>query len=126
MSGTLTAQPVSPKAAPLPPLPSEDPLTAAQWKTLFAITDAIIPSIQPIAIARTKTEIPATEYEYSNAINTLKKLSPEANGDEVAKQYLEESASSHPGFKENLWRLVACYMPQSTKKELLMVLNILK
>jgi hypothetical protein len=123
---TLTTQPVSPKAAPLPPLPTDDPLTAAQWKTLFAITDAIIPSIKPMAIARTKTEIPATENEYTSAISMLKRLSPEANGEDVAKQYLEERASSNPAFRESLWRLVACYMPMSTKKELLLVMNILK
>lgn len=123
---SLPTQPVSPKAAPLPPMPAEDPLTEAQWKTLLAITDTVIPSIKPMAVANTKTEVPATDNEYSTAITTLKALSPDPEGDEVAKAYLQENASANPAFRESLRRLVAMYMPQSTRKEILMVLNILK
>ncbi|KAF2794440.1 GMC oxidoreductase [Melanomma pulvis-pyrius CBS 109.77] len=122
---SLPTQPVSPKAAPLPPLPAEDPLTEAQWKTLLAITDTVIPSIKPMAVANTRTEVPATDNEYSAAITTLKALSPDPEADEVAKAYLQENASANPAFRESLRRLVAMYMPQSTRKEILMVLNIL-
>ncbi|KAF2715770.1 GMC oxidoreductase [Pleomassaria siparia CBS 279.74] len=122
---TLATQPVSPKAAPLPPLPTEDPLTPAQWKTLLAITDTVVPSIKPMAVAKTQSEIPATDVEYDNAVETLRKLSPDPEAGEVAKQYLEENSSSIPAFRESLRRLVAMYMPAATRNEVTMVLNIL-
>ncbi|KAF2120283.1 hypothetical protein BDV96DRAFT_485921 [Lophiotrema nucula] len=122
---SLTTEPVSPKATPLPPIPSEDPLTSRQWQTLLAIADAIIPSIQPIAVADTRKSIPATDNEYSTAISTIRGLTPAPDGEALAKTYLEESASSNPAFRESLHRLLAMYLPQQSKKELTMVLNIL-
>lgn len=122
---TLTTEIVSPKAAALPPAPAEDPLTAAQWKTLLAIADAIIPTIEPISIANTRTAIPAKDNEYSAAISTLTGLTPEADGEAVAKAFLNESATSNPAFREGLHRVIGLYLPQSSKKELGLVLNIL-
>jgi hypothetical protein len=109
---SLPTEPISPKATPLPPLPTEDPLTPAQWKTLLAITDAVIPAIKPI----------------STAISALRALTPEndPDADTAAKEYLADYASSNPAFQSELQRIFAMYMPQSTKKELCMVLNILK
>lgn len=122
---TLPAQAVSPKATPLAPLPSGDPLNEAQWKTLLAIADAIIPPIKPAATANTQTEISATDNEYSAAISTLKRLSHDPNGELVAASYLQESASSIPAFREGLHRLLALYMPQSTRRDFILALNIL-
>lgn len=125
---SLPTEPISPKATPLPPLPTEDPLTPAQWKTLLAITDAVIPAIKPISTATAGTEIAVTDNEYSTAISALRALTPEndPDADTAAKEYLADYASSNPAFKSELQRIFAMYMPQSTKKELCMVLNILK
>ncbi|KAF1998336.1 long-chain fatty alcohol dehydrogenase [Amniculicola lignicola CBS 123094] len=122
---SLPMQSVSPKAATFPPLPDEDPLTAAQWKTLLAIADAIIPSIKPISTANTRKEIATADNQYSTAISTLQALSPDPDAQSLAKEYLAEHASSNPAFRETIYRLASLYMPQSSKKELLMVLNIL-
>ncbi|KAF2466246.1 long chain fatty alcohol oxidase [Lindgomyces ingoldianus] len=122
---SLTTAPVSPRATPLPPVPSEDPLTAAQWKTLLAIADTIIPAIKPIATANTRLEIPATANEYSTAISTLEGLSPNPDRQAAAKAYLEENASSNPAFREALHRLLALHMPHATKRQFILVLNIL-
>lgn len=122
---SLPTQTVSPKAVALPSLPSEDPLTAAQWKTLFAITDAVIPAIKPMATANTRTELPATDNEYSKAVSLLKSLTPETDGEAVAKAYLADSAAQSPAFRHELKRVVSLYLPHSNKKELAMVLNIL-
>jgi hypothetical protein len=125
---SLPTEAVSPKATPLPPLPSEDPLTPTQWKTLLAISDAVIPAIKPTSTADARTEISVGDNEYSTAISTLKALTPEndSDADTAAKEYLADNASSNPRFKAELQRVLAMYMPQSTKKELCMVLNILK
>lgn len=112
----------------MPPLPSEDPLTAAQWKTLLAISDAVIPSIKPVSVANARVEIAVADNEYSTAVSALRALAPddEPNAETAVREYLADNASSNPAFKEELQRIFAMYMPQSTKKELLMVLNILE
>ncbi|KAF3034157.1 hypothetical protein E8E12_004598 [Didymella heteroderae] len=124
---SLPTEPVSPKATPLPPLPKEDPLTPAQWKTLLAITDACIPSVKPISIANTKTEIAATDTEYSTALSTIRGLMPESDPDATvaATDYLQDYASSNPAFKQELQRIFGLYMPSSTRQELTTVLNVL-
>ncbi|KAH3907379.1 long-chain-alcohol oxidase [Parastagonospora nodorum] len=124
---SLPTQAVSPKATPLPPLPSEDPLTAAQWKTLLAISDAVIPSIKPASVANARVEIAVADNAYSTAVSALRALTPEddPSAETAVTEYLAENASSNPAFKEELQRIFAMYMPQSTKKELFMVLNIL-
>ncbi|KAL1644330.1 hypothetical protein SLS61_008837 [Didymella pomorum] len=124
---SLPTESVSPKATPLPPLPKEDPLTPAQWKTLLAITDACIPSVKPTSIANTKTEIAASDTEYSTALSTIRGLMPESDPDATvaATDYLQDYASSHPAFKQELQRIFALYMPSSTRQELTTVLNVL-
>jgi hypothetical protein len=121
----VTAETVSPKAAALPPLPAEDPLTAPQWRTLLAIADAVIPAIKPISAANTDTEITATANEYSTALSTLQRLAPDGDGEAVAKAYLHDHATASPRFKEGLQRVIGLYLPQSNRKELATVLNIL-
>lgn len=122
---SLTAAPVSPKAAPLPPIPGQDPLSPAQWKTLLAIADAIIPTIAPIASAHAQKELPVGPNEYATAISTLRGLAPDSEGEGLAELYLRESASSNPAFREAIHRLVALYMPTKSRNELGFVLNIL-
>lgn len=125
---SLPTEAVSPKATPLPPLPTEDPLTPAQWKTLLAIADAVIPAVRPTSTANTKTEVAVTDNEYSTAVSALRALAPEddPDADTAAKEYLADNASSNPLFKMELQRIFAMYMPQSTKKQLTTVLNILE
>jgi hypothetical protein len=125
---SLTTAPVSPKATPLPPLPTEDPLTPAQWKTLLAIADAVIPAIKPMSTARTITEVAVTDNEYATAVSALRALVPEDNSgaEDAVKQYLGDHASANPAFRMELQRVFSMYMPQSTRKELAMVLNILE
>lgn len=127
MSATLPAEPVSPKATPLPPLPSEDPFTPAQWNTLLAILDAIIPAIKPTTTADPHTDLAVTDTEYATAVSKLHALVPETKaGAEVAvKDYLHNHATENPLFRQQLQRVFAVYMPQSQRKELSMVLTVL-
>ncbi|KAF1976432.1 long chain fatty alcohol oxidase [Bimuria novae-zelandiae CBS 107.79] len=116
---------VSPKAATLPPLPAEDPLTPAQWNILLAIAETIIPAVKPISIAQSRHEIAATDNEYSAAISTLRGLTPDPDGEAAAKSLLEDSPASDPLFREELRRMVALNLPRSSQKDLAMILNIL-
>ncbi|KAF2815869.1 long-chain fatty alcohol dehydrogenase [Mytilinidion resinicola] len=116
---------ISPKQAPLPPLPEVDPLTAPQWKTLLAIADAVIPAIQPLAIARPRLELAVPDNVYLTALSKLKGLAPKGTDEAVLEAYLKESASSNPAFREAFTRIVGQWMPQQSRNDLLMVLNIL-
>ncbi|KAH7401269.1 hypothetical protein BKA66DRAFT_564925 [Pyrenochaeta sp. MPI-SDFR-AT-0127] len=124
---SLPTQPVSPKATPLPPLPSQDPLTPAQWKTLLAIADAVVPAVKPMSTANVRSELAVTDNEYSTAVTKLRALTPEddPNAELAAKDYLEDYASKDPAFRLELQRIFALYMPQSQRNELSMVLNVL-
>jgi hypothetical protein len=122
---SLSTQTVSPKAVPLPPLPSEDPFTPAQWNTLLAITDTVIPTVKPIATANAQTEVAATDNEYATAISTLKGRSSEGS-EAIATQYLHERPSSIPEFREALQRLFGRSMPHDVRKKMGMLLNILE
>lgn len=126
-AGDLITEPVSPKATPLPPLPSQDPLTAAQWKTILAIADAVVPAVRPMSTADAQTQIAATDIQYSTAISKLQQLTPEndPNSDSAAREYLEEYASKDPRFRLDLQRIFGVCMPQSQRKELCMLLNVL-
>jgi hypothetical protein len=125
---SLRTEAVSPKATPLPPLPAEDLLTPAQWKTLLAITDAVVPSIKPTSTANAKSEVAVQDSDYSTAVSALRAFIPEddLDADTAAKQYLADNASSNPAFKMELQRIFAMYMPQDQKKQLVMILNILE
>ena len=91
MSPALSTATVSPKATTLPRLPAEDPLTQAQWKTLLAIAETIVPAVKPTAIARVENEIAVSDNEYSTAISTLARLTPEADSEAAAKALLDDS-----------------------------------
>jgi hypothetical protein len=125
---SLPTKLVSPKATPLPPLPTEDPLSPEQWKTLLAIADAVVPAIKPVSVADSRTEVAVTDNDYSTAISELRALTPEDDPDAetAAKEYLADSATSNPAFRLELQRIFSMYVPQSTKSQLGTVLNILK
>lgn len=125
---SLPTEAVPPKATPLPPLPRKDPLTPAQWRILLAVADAVIPSVKPISTADSKIEVAVVDDEYSTAVSALRALTPEDDPDAetAAKEYLAENASSNPLFKLELQRVIAMYMPQSTRKQLTTILSILE
>ncbi|PVH99665.1 long chain fatty alcohol oxidase [Periconia macrospinosa] len=120
-----TPKVVSPKAASLPPLPVEDPLTSAQWEILLAIADTIVPAIEPFATANPKTHLPVKDNDYSTALSTIKSLTPGEHGESVARAYLNDSAVSNPLFREEFRRILSYYIPLAPKRQLLLVLNIL-
>ncbi|CAI6336556.1 unnamed protein product [Periconia digitata] len=121
----LSTESVSPKAASLPPLPVEDPLTSSQWDILLAIAGTVIPAIEPFATANPTTHLPVKDNDYSTALSTIARLTPAQNAESVAKAYLSDSAVANPLFKEELQRIVSYYLPHAPKKQLLMVLTIL-
>ena len=121
----LPTAPVSPKATTLPRLPAEDPLTPAQWKTLLAIAETVVPAVKPATVAQIEHEVALPDNDYSAAISTLKGLTPDPDGEEAAKGLLEDNPALDPEFRDELRRVIALTLPQSNRKDLVMILNIL-
>jgi FAD binding domain len=123
----LNASPVKPKASPLPPRPTTDPLTPDQWKTLLAIADTVIPTIVPQSVAKPATELSVDDNSYSTILSKLQDtcLASGSVEPELAKQFLAERGSENPAFKEALYRYLAFYLPSDLKKKLTLGLDLL-
>lgn len=116
---------IAPLASPLPPLPEGEVLTKAQWTTLMAIGDAIIPSIGPSNSTLPNTlALEATEY--GSAISKLESNLPENASRDIAHRYLAESASATPGLRELLHRMLTDYVRTDARKGICVVLSALE
>jgi len=113
---SLPAEIVEPDAAPLPPLPQIDPFSPAQWKTLLAIADAVIPSLRPRSTARA-SDLSVGDVDYSIRLTSLQNAELINDNGDVARQYLAETPSSISAFKDSLWRFVGWHMPPSQRKD---------
>lgn len=119
-TGTVTV-----KESPLPP-PTGDPLSPEQWVTLLAFADAVVPSIAPSVTATPATQLAVDANDYATALAQVQQLAGPDVEPNLSAEYLAETPSACPGFRENIHRLMAQYIPADTRKQLLMVLNVLK
>lgn len=91
----------------------------------MAIGDTIIPSIETSpdpSIA--KLSVPQTEY--TAAVNKLEdSLASKPKGG-IIQTYLEENASSTPGLKEALHRLLGEYLQEDARKGIKAILSALE
>lgn len=121
----MSALPVEATAAPLPPLPSKDPLSAEQWGIFSAIADAVTPSFTPSKGNRL-LQHPLRREVFDGAakrIQTLARL--DASNADLATAYLGES-STQPEFREHFTRLITFFMSETSRNGLLFILNALK
>lgn len=115
-----------PMAAPLSAL-TEDPLTDLQWRTLLSIADAVIPSIRPKSERPSSNVLAVSDDVYADSLADIIGTVPSTMAKkEDVLQYLQEEASSIPAFKDQIARLICFHMPPSQRKEIIMVLNLLK
>lgn len=107
---------LKPLDSPLPAPPKGEVLTAAQWRTFMAIADVIIPSIEVSTVASAgKLSIQASEY--AGAVDQIKRNIPAtSDAQAAAERYLQESASSTPGFKESVQRQLGHYAREDAVK----------
>lgn len=118
----------APLDSPLPPPPSGEVLTEAQWKTLMAIGDTLIPSIETSSDPST-TKLSVPKHVYTAALNKLEEVvasNPEGPKGEIIQKYLEENASSTPGFKEALHRLLGEYLQEDALRGIRAILSALE
>jgi hypothetical protein len=114
------------KLSPLAPLPAEDPLTKDQWKTLLAFADTVVPSIVPASqCSNKKLELAISEGDYAVALNKIESYT-KGKDSTLARKYILQKASDIPMFRENLYRLLALYVPADLKVQMTLGLNLLK
>jgi hypothetical protein len=110
------------KASPLPPVSSEDPLTQDQWRNLLAFADTVVPAIVPDRSAVGPNDLPLGAAEYGATLATVKRYADAS----LAESYLLERASDLQPFKDNIYRLLSCYVPEDLKQQLTLGLTLLK
>ena len=116
---------ISPLETPLPPLKEGEFLTDAQWTTLMAIADTIIPSIQVSSTPSTRS-LTLSVSDYTAAIETSKSRIPPSNDSTLVEKYFGESPSSIPAFRSVLKRVVADYMREEARKGIRTILSALE
>ena len=116
---------LAPLESPLPPPPEGEVLTAAQWRTLMAIADAIIPSIE-VSTTPSHDKLSVQASEYANAVERIKKNIPASSHENAAQNYLQESASSTPGFRDSVHRQLGHYVREDAIKAIRVILSALE
>lgn len=113
-----------PLDVPTPPIPETQVFSELQWKTLLSLADTVIPSIRSSGNTKSTKVIPASQL--NAAVSTLASDIHGPDSVQTATQYLEQSASSNPAFRETVQRLLATFVHQEGKDGLSLILNILK
>ena len=126
MAESETTVAYTPLEVAVPPLPTEVIFSEPQWKTLLALADAVIPSIRSIESGSVATNKLLTADEYKSTVSKLSAMIPTSNATEVAEQYLQESASGLPQFKESLQRTFSLYVHDEGRKGVALILTLLK
>ncbi|KAL9130568.1 MAG: hypothetical protein Q9217_001281 [Psora testacea] len=115
---------IIPFETPLPPPREGGVLTDAQWTTLMAIADTIIPSIE-VSSEPLLSSLSLPASVYTTAIETVKKCVPPQTGPEVPTQYFQETASSIPAFRALLHRTLSDFLREDVRKGIRVILSAL-
>lgn len=117
-----------PKEPQLPHLPEDPVFDEVQWKTLLAIADVVIPALTSAGDTQTdglhKKAIPAGEMQA--AVNDLAGRIELPDADRLAREYLQENASSIPQVKEAIRRAFIVSLPPEVRQRLSTMLSTLK
>lgn len=116
----------TPLDVPLPPSPDVSFWSDAQWKILFALSDAIIPSIRTAATVRSSKDKAVSSGDWDAAISKLTSLIDGPDAARIAAQYLEEDASSNPVFRAYVERILGDYVHEEGKAGFGLIMNALK
>jgi hypothetical protein len=116
----------TPKESPLAPLPTKHPLTPGQWKTILALADTVVPCVRPERSARKGLDISLAQNDYAMALNKIERFTASSGNANLAREYLSERPSENQAFKDNLYRLLALYVPADLKQQLTLGLTLLE
>lgn len=116
----------TPQDVPLPPSPEVSFWSDAQWKTLFSLCDAIVPSVRTAATVRSSTDKVISTGDWDAAISKLTLLIEGPDAAKIAAQYLEEDATSNPVFRAYVERILGDYVHEEGKNGFGLIMNALK
>lgn len=125
MTDLVTSE-YTPQEVPLPPGPDVSFFSEAQWTTLFALADAIVPSIRTAATVRSSNDRVISTAEWDSAVTKLSSLIPGPDAAKLAAVYLEEDASSNPIFRACVERILGHYVHEEGKSGFGLIMNALK
>lgn len=91
----------------------------------MAIADTIVPLIE-VSSTPSVNALCIQASEYATAAEKLKERLPSEVNSELSHQYLHENASSIPGFRELLRRVIGDYVREDSRKGIRVVLSALK
>lgn len=118
---------LAPLAVPLPEAPGDQFFTDAQWVTLLAIMDTVIPSVhRESSAANGPSQLAVSDEEYNTAVRDLQENVFDAPQGEALDAYLQEKPSDNPQFHELLKRTLIHYSKDDARKGLAFILSALK
>lgn len=120
----LTMDTYIPKDVSLPPAPDRSFWSDEQWNVVYAIADAIVPSIRTSPQSVRAKVISSAEYDVAHS--QLATIFGGEDSKKRATQYLEEETSTNPAFRAILERLIGTAVHEEGKNGLGLILNALK
>ena len=108
-------------ASPIAAPNNGEALTSDQWTTLLAITDAFVPAIESSSTAST-SNYSLSPSEYTKLATDITASGQDAD---TVRAYLSESATSTPGFKDLVNRMLGDYSRSDARKSTSIVLSAL-
>lgn len=116
---------IAPLDTPLPPPPGGQVLTESQWTTLMAIADAVIPSIE-VSSTLSNSSLCLAPSEYASAVETITQRLPGQTDPHLTQRFLQENASSVPGFRELVQRILGDNLREDARKGMRVILSALE
>lgn len=124
---SATMETLAPLAAALPDPPNELPFTEANWRTLLAIMDTVIPSIRRETQATNNSaQLTISDIEYNTTVDHLKNTVTNAPDSESLDEYFNEKPSEIPRFQELLKRTFVYNVKNDARQGLGFILAALK
>lgn len=116
----------TPLEVALPPSPNPSFFSDAQWTILFALCDAVVPSIRTATTVQSSLDKVISSGEWDTAVSKLTPLIPGPDAAKIATRYLEEDVSSNAVFRSYVQRILGDYVHEEGKAGFGLVMNALK
>ena len=91
----------------------------------MAIADAVIPSIQ-VSSTLSNVSLCLNPSEYTSAVKMINQRLPAKTDHDLTEKFLKENASSVPGFRELVQRILGDYMREDARKGIRVILSALE
>ena len=91
----------------------------------MAIADAVIPSIE-VSSSLSNSSLCLAPSEYASAAETIARRLPAQTDPNLTQRFLQENASSVPGFRELLQRILGDYLREDARKGIRVILSALE